>query len=66
MTAGPVAYTGAAFGQGSGSVVLTSLQCTGNESSLTECSGAIFQVTPPCTHLRDAGVSCQVRSCMTL
>ena len=51
------------FGQGSGSVLLDSLQCFGNETYLLECPGAIFQLMSPCQHSRDAGVMCNDKQC---
>ena len=57
-----VAATGAAFGPGTGTVLLNALQCYGNETNLTQCAGADFG-TAPCPHSRDAGVTCQIRQC---
>ena len=57
-----VAVTGAAFGPGTGSVLLNALQCYGNETNLTQCAGADFSAAP-CPHSRDAGVTCQIRQC---
>ena len=59
-----VAMTMAAFGQGSGPVLLSLLQCYGNESYLLDCPGAVFQTTSPCQHSRDVGVACNERPCM--
>ena len=58
---GAVAQANAAYGQGTGSVLLTTLQCVGNETSLVNCTGADFLETSPCPHRRDAGVMCQRR-----
>ena len=60
-----VAATGAAFGPGTGTVLLNALQCYGNETNLTQCAGADFG-TAPCPHSRDAGVTCQIRQCKTV
>ena len=57
-----VAVTGAAFGPGTGTVLLNALQCYGNETNLTQCAGADFGAFP-CPHSRDAGVTCQIRQC---
>ena len=57
-----VAVTGAAFGPGTGSVILNALQCYGNETNLTQCAGADFSAVS-CPHSRDAGVTCQIRQC---
>lgn len=37
-------------------IVLTGLQCTGNETRLSDCSKAEF--TSQCDHTMDAGVFC--------
>ena len=63
ITTGAVALSSAAYGQGTGSVLLTTLQCTGSEAVLVNCSGAGFLNTQPCQHSRDAGVVCQRRQC---
>lgn len=60
---GAVARSSAAYGPGTGSVLLSTLQCAGNETSLINCSGAGFLTTPPCQHTRDAGVVCQRKQC---
>lgn len=60
---GAVAQSNAAFGQGTGNVLVTTIQCTGNETSLIECPGAGFLDNQPCQHTRDAGVTCQRRQC---
>ena len=50
-----IAVFNAAFGQGSGPVLLSNVGCTGTESSLLSCSrsGNSF-----CSHYSDAGVVC--------
>jgi hypothetical protein len=51
------------FGQGSGSILLDDLTCTGNEQSLLNCSsrGNTFLFPSDCDHSEDAGVRCQGR-----
>ncbi|XP_065120332.2 scavenger receptor cysteine-rich domain-containing protein DMBT1-like [Paramisgurnus dabryanus] len=51
------AKTRAYFGQGSGSVWLDSLKCSGNESTVTNCSSKQIG-TSNCSHGQDAGVIC--------
>ena len=43
------------FGVGSGPIILDNVQCTGSETSLSNCS-ALSQ--PNCGHSKDAGVRC--------
>ena len=43
------------FGQGSGSIHLDDVECTGNESSLFNCSYTRYD---DCYHYEDAGVRC--------
>ena len=52
-----IAVTGAAFGRGTGPLVLNSVGCTGTESSLLSCSHRVVGVTT-CSHYNDAGVVC--------
>ena len=46
------------FGQGSGSIWLDNVICTGNESTLAECGHLGIRITRNCSHLRDASVVC--------
>ena len=51
------AWSRAHFGQGSGSIVLDDLSCTGSETSLFDCShGGVNN--HDCSHYEDAGVTC--------
>ena len=52
------AIRSAGFGQGSGSIWLDSVTCTGSESTLASCGHTGVNVTSLCTHARDAGVRC--------
>ena len=47
----------AGFGQGSGSIWLDSVACTGNESTLASC-GHLGINLAKCNHSKDAGVRC--------
>ena len=51
----------AGFGQGSGSIWLDSVTCTGNESALASCGHLGFNITRFCSHHEDAGVRCKSR-----
>ena len=48
----------AGFGQGSGSIWLNSVTCTGTESTLASCGHLGVGVTHHCYHYEDAGVNC--------
>ena len=48
----------AGFGQGSGSILLDSVICTGSESTLARCSHLGVNNTRSCSHTDDAGVIC--------
>lgn len=51
------AWTGARFGQGSGPVYLTAVECTGNELALEQCPQSSWG-PHHCEHTQEAGVSC--------
>ncbi|XP_030853316.1 uncharacterized protein LOC115929142 [Strongylocentrotus purpuratus] len=53
------AVSSAGFGQGIGTIVLDDVNCSGNESSLFECSNGVLGVSN-CGHSEDAGVRCRV------
>ena len=48
----------AGFGQGSGSIWLDSVTCTGSESTLAICGHLGVGITVSCDHSEDAGVIC--------
>ena len=48
----------AGFGQGSGSIWLDNVTCTGNESILASCGHLGVGITRSCDHSEDAGVKC--------
>ena len=52
------AIRSAGFGQGSGSILLDSILCSGSELTLTSCGHLGISVTRSCSHAEDAGVRC--------
>ena len=52
------AIESAGFGQGSGSIWLNSVTCTGNEQTLMSCGHLGVGSTSSCYHYEDAGVRC--------
>ena len=51
----------AAFGPGTGPIVLDDVTCTGDESRLIDCSHDGLGVHS-CTHIEDVGVGCLIQS----
>lgn len=49
----------AAYGQGTGPVVLGQVQCVGNESNVFDCPNNVG--VQNCAHTQDAGVTCTPR-----
>ena len=52
---GALVTRGAEFGEGTGRVSLSEVDCDGTEAHLVQCS---FITTHFCTHSQDAGVRC--------
>ena len=61
FTSDVVPVKDAFFGQGSGSILLDDLTCTGNEQTLLNCPNRINNAlfSTDCDHSEDAGVRCQ-------
>ena len=53
-----IAIGSAGFGQGSGSIWLSSVTCTGTESTLASCGHLGVGININCYHHEDAGVTC--------
>ena len=54
---GTVARTNAFYGRGSGLIMLTNVECNGEEKNLFNCNHTGYGVTS-CSHSEDAGVTC--------
>ena len=57
FTSGAIARGSAYYGQGSGSILLDNVQCTGNEASIFSCTHNSIG-SHDCDHSEDAGVVC--------
>ena len=57
LLAGAIALSEAFYGEGTGPIFLDEVGCTGNESSLLECSHEGIE-NHDCLHHEDAGVLC--------
>lgn len=55
-----IARTNAYYGQGSGSIHIDDIACTGTETRLIDCN--YDSNTNDCSHSQDAGVQCVVTS----
>ena len=51
-------YSNAYFGQGSGTIWLDGVTCSGSESTLVSCGHLGVNITRYCSHNEDAGVKC--------
>lgn len=47
------------FGQGTGTILLDDLSCTGTEQTLLNCTNGNRLSSSNCDHSEDAGVKCQ-------
>ena len=59
---GASSLSNAAFGQGSGPIVLDNVNCRGTESRLLDCTAAFNH---NCVHNEDAGVRCQATNALS-
>ena len=57
FTSDAIARSNASFGQGSGSILLDDVECTGNELSILSCTHNSIG-SHNCDHSKDAGVIC--------
>ncbi|KAJ8034235.1 Galectin-3-binding protein B [Holothuria leucospilota] len=60
-----VTYRNSLFGEGSGLIWLTNVNCNGNELSLSECQHTKF-AQPSCSHHQDVGVLCGGKNLLAL
>ena len=60
ILSGAQAYNFAYFGEGKGPIHLDNVQCTGNETQLTDCP---YVSDHNCLHFEDSGVICANASC---
>ena len=58
FSTGAVALTMAAFGQGTGPIILDDVRCIGTEPRLMNCQNSGVN-NHNCLHTEDAGVRCQ-------
>jgi len=54
-------FIGNRYGPGTGSIMLDSVQCLGNETSIADCRHGGWQVHD-CSHSEDVSVSCGTSS----
>ena len=59
LFAGAQALSSAHFGAGSGSIILSYVNCGGNEARLISCQHSMYT---HCSHSHDASVRCQIRT----
>ena len=63
FTSGAIARGSAYYGQGSGSILLDNIECTGNEASIFSCTrNSVGSYN--CHHSDDAGVDCLESKCI--
>lgn len=56
IIADALAVPTASYGHSSGPILITRVECSGNEKSILECEHDLH--TPYCSHSEDAGVRC--------
>ena len=57
---GATGQRSAIYGQGTGPIQLSQVQCVGNETNISSCPGTTLG-TQNCQHNQDAGVTCIAR-----
>ncbi len=52
-------FASSVYGEGSGSVLIGGLYCTGDEGSLLQCNRDTFVTVTDCNHGLDIGIKCE-------
>jgi hypothetical protein len=59
QTSSPIAYSSDKYGEGSGKIWMTNVECSGSESRLVDCKKSDWGFVYFCSHSQDVGVNCE-------